>query len=58
MVRRRETQAPGPGGHADFVILDRSPLAAEPGRIADIRVLATVVGGQPAFQAAGSPLRV
>ena len=32
--------------------------AIEPEQITDIRVLATVVGGQPVFQAADSPLRL
>jgi len=40
------------------VVLDRSPLDAEPERITDIRVLATVVGGQPVFQAGDSPFRL
>jgi predicted amidohydrolase YtcJ len=46
------------GKLADFVILDRSPLDTEPGQIIDIRVLATVVGGQPTFQADDSPFRL
>ena len=55
MHREQDIGSLEPGKLADFVVLDRSPLATEPERIADIRVLATVVGGQPAFQAEGSP---
>jgi len=55
MHRERDIGSLEPGKLADFVVLDRSPLATEPERIADIRVLATVVGGQPTFQAEGSP---
>jgi predicted amidohydrolase YtcJ len=55
MHRERDIGSLEPGKLADFVVLDRSPLDAEPERIADIRVLATVVGGQPAFQADNSP---
>jgi predicted amidohydrolase YtcJ len=40
-----------PGKAADFVVLDRSPLTAGPDQIGDIRVLATVLGGSPVFQA-------
>jgi predicted amidohydrolase YtcJ len=47
-----------PGKLADFVILDRSPLDTEPEQITHTRVLATVVGGQPVFQASDSPLRL
>jgi predicted amidohydrolase YtcJ len=39
-----------PGKHADFVVLDQNPLTEEPGRITDIRVLATVLGGAPVHQ--------
>jgi predicted amidohydrolase YtcJ len=39
-----------PGKLADFVVLDRSPLRADPERIADIRVLATVLDGTPVYQ--------
>jgi predicted amidohydrolase YtcJ len=53
--RERDIGSLEPGKLADFVVLDRSPLDTEPERITDIRVLATVVGGQPAFQADGSP---
>jgi predicted amidohydrolase YtcJ len=58
MHREHEIGSLEPGKLADFVVLDRSPLDAEPERITDIRVLATVVGGQPAFQTGDSPLRL
>ena len=57
MHRERDIGSLEPGKLADFVVMDRSPLDAEPERIADIRVLATAVGGQPVFQADDSPFR-
>jgi predicted amidohydrolase YtcJ len=39
-----------PGKLADFAVLDRSPLDADPEQIADIQVLATVLGGTPVYQ--------
>ena len=57
MRRERDLGSLEPGKLADFVVLDRSPLDTEPERIAGIRVLATVVGGQPIFQANDSPLQ-
>jgi predicted amidohydrolase YtcJ len=50
--RERETGSLEPGKHADFVVLQENPLRAEPARIADIGVLATLVGGAPVYQSA------
>jgi predicted amidohydrolase YtcJ len=51
MHREDEIGTLEPGKAADFVVLDKSPLTADPERIGDIRVLATVLGGTPVFQA-------
>ena len=40
------------GKFADFAVLERDPLAGEPGALKDGRVLATVRGGQ-VFEAPG-----
>ena len=51
MHREDEIGSLQPGRLADFVVLDANPLEADPDRITDIRVLATVVDGTPAYQA-------
>jgi predicted amidohydrolase YtcJ len=38
-----------PGYLADFVVLGDDPLEVDPSRLAQVRVLATYVGGQPVF---------
>src|SRR5487761_292401 len=58
MHREHDIGSLEPGKLADFVVLDRSPLDTEPEQITHIRVLATVVGGQPVFQASDSPLQL
>jgi predicted amidohydrolase YtcJ len=39
-----------PGKLADFAVLDKNPLDADPEQIGDIQVLATVLGGTPVYQ--------
>jgi predicted amidohydrolase YtcJ len=48
--RESEIGSLEPGKFADFVVLDASPLEAEPGQIPGINVLATVLGGAPVYQ--------
>ena len=52
MHREQQIGTLEPGKLADFVVLDRNPMDVEPKRIADIGVLATIVGGRPAHQSA------
>ncbi len=42
-----------PGMLADFVVLDRDPVAVDRRQIRDIKVLCTIVGGRVRFAAAG-----
>jgi hypothetical protein len=48
--RESETGSLKPGKLADFVVLDKNPLEAEPEQISDIHILATVLGGTPVYQ--------
>ena len=50
MHRETETGSLEPGKLADFTVLDRNPLSADPEQITGIQVLATVVDGTPAYQ--------
>jgi predicted amidohydrolase YtcJ len=49
MHREGEIGSLAPGKHADFVVLDASPLATGPDRITGIKVLATVVEGAAVY---------
>jgi hypothetical protein len=51
--RESEIGSLEPGKLADFVVLDASPLEAEPEQIPSIHVLATVLGGTPVYQSGG-----
>ena len=53
MHRETETGSLEPGKLADFTVLDRNPLSADPEQITGIQVLATVVDGTPTYQAGG-----
>jgi predicted amidohydrolase YtcJ len=50
--REREAGSLEVGKRADFVVLEENPLEAEPQRITDIGVLATVLDGAPSYQSA------
>lgn len=44
-----------PGKLADLIVLDRDPCAVDPDEIRHTQVLATLVGGQATYRAAGTP---
>ncbi|ETA62736.1 amidohydrolase domain protein [Bordetella pertussis CHLA-26] len=44
-----------PGKLADLIVLDRDPCAVDPDEIRHTQVLATLVGGQATYRAAGAP---
>src|SRR5579875_668514 len=48
--RENEIGSLAPGKSADFIVLGGNPLETEPEQIPGIEVLATVVGGTPAYQ--------
>ena len=43
-----------PGKYADFVVLDRNPLAVAPGEVGGIQVLETWMDGRRVFAALSS----
>jgi predicted amidohydrolase YtcJ len=50
MHREAELGSLEPGKRADFVVLDGNPLAVGPGRLTDLKVLATALDGAPVYQ--------
>jgi predicted amidohydrolase YtcJ len=46
-----------PGQLADLAVLDRDPLRCAPDELPEIRVLATMLGGQWVYVAPGFPFR-
>jgi hypothetical protein len=53
--QEKETGSLEVGKFADLIVLDRNPLTIPPEDIANTKVLETVVGGKPVYEAEPEP---